>query len=340
MKSMSARPSRAPAPYMIAKRAPDIRVARSKSTMPSPTPRSTCDFGSKSNTRRLAPLPHLHVVGRAGAHRHRLVREVGDRQQDRPPARFEAVELRLEGLDLAAARLVRGEQVRGVLAGLLGPRHLLPRRVLLALELLHLRDERAPLGVERRQRVQFGVHARAARGEAFPDDVEMIADECGVEHVSDRISKGPTAAIRSTAWRAPTDGGTRAQGGVSRGRVRHAVSPGDEGAAEGDADAGRQADHPVRRRGGPRLRHRPRHPRDQPRQERHRGSLRHLGRARDVPRVAQQDGAPRRGARGCAARQRLVRAPGRSARPRPRGSRHPRTGRRRAVRRGPSRRCD
>ena len=66
-----------------------------------------------------------------------------------------------------------------------------PGRVLLALELLHLGDERAPLGVERRQRVEFGVHAHAALGEAFADDIEMIADEGWVEHVSDRISKAP-----------------------------------------------------------------------------------------------------------------------------------------------------
>ena len=148
-----------------------------------------------------SPLPHLDVVGRARADGHGLVREIRNHEQGRAQARFDPVEFRLERLDLGAARLVRREEVRGVLAGLLGPRHVLAGGVLLALELLHLRDERPPLGVERREGVEFGVHPLAARGEAFTDNIETIADECGIEHGSDRISKGPTAAIRSRPWR-------------------------------------------------------------------------------------------------------------------------------------------
>ena len=148
-----------------------------------------------------APLPHFHVVGRARADGHGLVREIRNHQQDRAQARFDPVEFRLKRLDLGAARLVRREEVRGVLAGLLGPRHVLARGILLALELLHFRDERPPLGVERRQGVEFGVHPLAARGEAFTDHIETIADQCWIEHGSDRISKGPTAAIRSRLWR-------------------------------------------------------------------------------------------------------------------------------------------
>ena len=131
---------------------------------------------------RLAPLPHFHVVGRARADGHGLVREIRNHEQGRAQARFDPVEFHLERLDLCATRLVGREEVRGVLAGLLGPRHVLTRGVLLALELLHLRDEHAPFGVERRQRVEFGVHALAAGGEALADQVGIVADECGVEH--------------------------------------------------------------------------------------------------------------------------------------------------------------
>ncbi len=49
MKLISARASRAPAPSRTENRAPDIRVARSKSMMPSAGPSSQCGLGAKSN---------------------------------------------------------------------------------------------------------------------------------------------------------------------------------------------------------------------------------------------------------------------------------------------------
>ena len=51
----------------------------------------------------------------------------------------------------------------------------------------------------------------------------------------------------------PADEVTRAQSRLPRGRARHPVPAGHQGAAEGDAAARRQADHPVRRRGGRRV---------------------------------------------------------------------------------------
>ena len=132
----------------------------------------------------------------------------------------------------------------------------------------------------------------------------------------------------------------RPQSRVSRRRSRHPLPSRHEGAAEGNAAAGRQADHPVRRRGGGRVGHRQHHPRHRPRQERDRGSLRRLGGARDVPRGARQARAARRGPQDLEHDQLRVRAPGRAARARPRGARHARAGRRRAVRRHPRRRCD
>ena len=54
MKLMSARASRAPAPSSTEKRAPDIRVARSKSRMPSAGPRSQCGLRLEVERARLA----------------------------------------------------------------------------------------------------------------------------------------------------------------------------------------------------------------------------------------------------------------------------------------------
>ncbi len=53
MKLTSARSSRAPAPFRIAKRAAAIFVARSRSRMPSAAPRSTWSSGSKENSGRV-----------------------------------------------------------------------------------------------------------------------------------------------------------------------------------------------------------------------------------------------------------------------------------------------
>ena len=64
------------------------------------------------------------------------------------------------------------------------------------------------------------------------------------------------------------------QSRVSGGRSRHPVPAGNQSAAEGNAAARRQADHPVRRRRSAGRRRRQHHPRHRPRQERDRGSLR------------------------------------------------------------------
>ena len=77
-----------------------------------------------------------------------------------------------------------------------------------------------------------------------------------------------------------------------------------------------------------------------PGQERDRGSLRRLGRARDVPRSARQARPARRDPQDLRTDQLRLRAPGRAARPRACRARHARAGRARAVRRHPGRRCD
>ena len=56
MNALIARDSRAPSPSSTEKRAPDIRVARSKSTIPSPVPISECASTGKSKVRG---VPHV-----------------------------------------------------------------------------------------------------------------------------------------------------------------------------------------------------------------------------------------------------------------------------------------
>ena len=82
------------------------------------------------------------------------------------------------------------------------------------------------------------------------------------------------------------------------------------------------------------------HPGHRPRQERDRGSLRRLGRARDVPRGPRQNRAARRDPQDLEPDQLLVRAPGRAAWPGPRRARDASPRRRRALRGHPRRRRD
>ena len=68
-----------------------------------------------------------------------------------------------------------------------------------------------------------------------------------------RVTRGPcTTTARASASAPPSTVARREgeQGGHPRGRARHAVPAGDEGAAEGDAAGRRQAGDPVRGRGG------------------------------------------------------------------------------------------
>ncbi len=148
------------------------------------------------------------------------------------------------------------------------------------------------------------------------------------------FAANPSPLLRSSRERPPS------QSRLPRRRPRHAVPPRHQGAAQGNAAAGGQADHPVRRRGGRRLGPRQHHPGHRPRQERHRGPFRRVDRTRDVPRGPRQDRAARRGPQDLESDQRRVRPPGRAARPGSRRARHARADRRRAVRRHPGRRRD
>ena len=132
-----------------------------------------------------------------------------------------------------------------------------------------------------------------------------------------------------------------AQGGVSSGRAWHSHAAGDQGAAQGDAAGGRQADHPVRAGGGGGGRGRGVHLRHRARQDDHGGPFRPRVRAvRDPGQEVQDQGAG--GGRACGAeggRGGLHPAAGAQG-ARPRGLVRAAPGRRRAVRGDAGRRPD
>ena len=235
-------------------------------------------------------------------------------------AALERRRARVERLDFVGALLVGFEQDARVVAGPLRLRDRLARLVALALQRLDPRDER-------RRRCASSVGQLASSRLARPAPrvrsrsrtvVEVVATESGIEHgaivaATGRAARSPAIGSSCYGWHPCSHG---PQGRVPRRGPRHTLPAGDQGAAQGNAAARRQADHPVRRRGGARVGRRPHHPRHRPRQERHRGSLRRERRARDVPRGARQDGAARGDPQDLESDQRRVRPAGRAARPR------------------------
>jgi hypothetical protein len=97
----------------------------------------------------IAHAPHFAVVVGAPADRHARMRDVGNEQQQVPALVLERLERGVLLLDLLAAGAVGVHQRGDVFAGLLPFRHFRGRRVLIALEVLHLDDEGATAFVSR-----------------------------------------------------------------------------------------------------------------------------------------------------------------------------------------------
>ena len=270
--------------------------ARSKSRMPSAGPRSQCGFGSKSNARG-SPWRRTSDVVVGALARPARSRAAGSAASSAAPCAAARPDRAATSscLICCAARLVGVEDVRRVLALPLRARDLVARGVLLALQSFDL-AESAGAGALRASRA-----ARARR----PDRGRGCAGRRGRRRCDRGRSAGSSIAksYTVTAVFRRSDGydprtrvtlrdvhvNTSIRKAVFPAAARHPLPARDQGAAEGDAAAGRQADHPVRRRRGGRLRRRQHHPGHRPRQERDRGSLRRLGRARNVPRGARQD---------------------------------------------------
>ena len=95
---------------------------------------------------------------------------------------LDGVELGFELLDLLPARLVGGKDGGRIESLLLRAGDFLARRVLIALEAFHLRDELAALRVERAERPEDRLGVEAPVLESGPNLVRVIANESGIEH--------------------------------------------------------------------------------------------------------------------------------------------------------------
>ena len=149
--------------------------------MPSSGPRSQCAFGSKSNGARLAHAPHLHVVVGAAAHRHGLVRHVGNARQHLAELLFQRFGLLVERgylrAQLAHLLLPRG----GIGALAAQPGDFGDLRVAARLKLLGFGDGGAPALVQFAKTLQAG-NCAAARGEPLDNLVEMRAEKGEIVH--------------------------------------------------------------------------------------------------------------------------------------------------------------
>jgi hypothetical protein len=182
MKLMSARASRAPLAHQHGEpRAGDLRAAleiEDAQLGPEVPVRLRLEVERGS----IAHTPDFAVVVSAPADRHARMRDVGNQQQQVAALVLECLERGVLLLDLLAAAAVGVYQRGDVFAGLLPFRHVGCRRVLIALEVFHLDDERATAFVERAQRVEQRIGIHAAVDERRADEVVVVSDERGVEH--------------------------------------------------------------------------------------------------------------------------------------------------------------
>ena len=270
--------------------------------MPSAGPRSQCGLRLEVERARLAVPAHFDVVRRARARPARS-RAAGSAASSAAPIAL-LLDLSRAGCSsclICCARALLAARIGdGVEPLPLGARDLVARRVLLALQPFELGDQPAPRAsrASRSPRAPCPARGRGCAGRPGRRrcDRARTRGRAWLDPITERRSSCRAYAVRRMRPM-PSDRGTMPavttqhdpQSRLPGRRSRHPVPARDQGAAEGNAAARRQADHPVRRRGGGRVRRRQHHPGHRPRQERDRRSLRRVGRARDVPRGARQE---------------------------------------------------
>ncbi len=130
-------------------------------------------FGSKVELRRRAPAANFHVVRGSFSDGHARVRNIGDRQQELLEASRSSSAMRSSSrLICSDTSFMRARIAAGVLAGFLQPGDLIAGLVALGLEALVLRDELAPLRIERAKRLEVELCTAVARH--FLDHIEMV----------------------------------------------------------------------------------------------------------------------------------------------------------------------
>ncbi len=284
------------------------------------------------------------------------MREVGQRHEQGRALPLDRIRLELEAADLLRPRLVGGKDRARILPLALGPRDIFGGRVLLPLQSLELGDQLAAPSLERGKLLQLGLGAHSPVLQRRTDVLSVFAQVrridhdrrsytgCHVDRLRSKVRarRAPAGIARASEpfWRSTKRDADDPQGCLSRRWPGHQIPPRNQGAAEGNAAARRQAHHPVRRRGSGRLGCGQHHPRDRTRQERNRGSLRRRGRARDVPGGAREKRSGRRDPEDFQLPEFLLRPAGGAARARACGAGHTQSCRRRTLRGHPRRRCD
>ena len=297
MSWMSARSSRAPWSHSTAKRAPATLAARSKSRMPSAGPSSQCGWGVKSKTRgvptrRASTLACASVTGR-----HRASGRFGT------PSRLRWIASSVDWSVPSSSLTVSATSFISALSAPVSS----PARPRLAMSSpttrCRWRSCSTRWRVDRRSWSSAQGSASRSACSASPPRRRSRSSTCSFSSTTRFRSSTDVAPSKRTrriarpiAVLASADA-QGSQGRLPRRRAGHALPARHQGAAQGDAAARRQADHPVRRRGSGGGRPDQHHHRHRPGEERDRGPLRRLLRAGEPAGGAREDGPAGAGAR-------------------------------------------
>mgnify|MGYP006194217975 CR=1 FL=1 len=141
---------------------------------------------------RRTPARDLDVALFVVTHRHRLVRQVGDIQQQVVEFALDAVELTLALLQLTAHAVDIGQQRRNVFTSCLGLTNGLGATVALGLQLFGTGLDRLALRFERLE-TRY-IQLKTAASKALGHIVKLAANQFGVEHVQVSIQ------VQKIAW--------------------------------------------------------------------------------------------------------------------------------------------
>ena len=184
MKLIRARSSRAPAPISTEKRAPDIFAARSKSRMPSAAPMSQCGLRLEVERARLAVTADFDVVVGGLPDRHRRMR-AGSAPSSADRSRFCSTSSSAASSCLICCprALFAAKTAEGSSPCFFARATSSPDGVLLAFEILRPRGS-APAASRPARRTARGCASgsRPRFAEAGSHLVEMFADVRGIEH--------------------------------------------------------------------------------------------------------------------------------------------------------------
>jgi UTP--glucose-1-phosphate uridylyltransferase len=141
-------------------------------------------LGLEIERARFAVAPHFDVLRGGRADRYARVRQVRQQEQRAIPLQLDGVELNAQLFDLLRARTVGFLHRRRVEPPALRARDLVARSVLQPFQAFELRDDPAARGFERGDLFERLVGIDAAIAQPCTDNVDVIANERGVEHAA------------------------------------------------------------------------------------------------------------------------------------------------------------